>query len=515
MARDSNRIDLLLGDCVEVMAHLEPESFDAVVCDPPYNIGLHGLQWDKPSELDPSFGYWIAGFVDGEGHFAIAKNESTFQCSFRISIRRDDKDILLRIRDFWDEGIVRDTDRNNQSKPQSNLSVSSKEGCLKLVRFFDSFQLRAKKLNDYTIWRDAVLEWNSKEKGHRYTGKSDWSKMAGLKEQSHNVRVYRDPYWSRNPFQNWTRRWAEQAYELLKPGSFLIAFGSPRTYHRLVSGVEDAGFEIRDTLAWLHSQGVPKSLDLGDGRGTNLKPAQEMILLARKPLISTTVSNVTSYGTGALNIDLCRIGGDDGRHPANLLISHDESCLLVGERTVQGRSMNRYDDGFKVFGGGAGHPHKSFVMPDETVDVWDCVDGCAVKEINGQASQDVARFFHVSKTSVAEKTAGLADGHRPHPSTKPLQLMRFLCRLVTPPGGRVLDCFLGSGSTGIAALLEGLSFIGIEREQNYMEIAQSRLAFWEEYGERGVEIVAERDKKLKEAEGERQRLTDMGQLSFL
>ena len=107
--------------------------------------------------------------------------------------------------------------------------------------------------------------------------------------------------------------WASEARRVLKPGGHLVAFGAPRTFHRLTAGIEDAGLEVRDQLLWLYAQGLPKSRRLPGGLGTSLKPAYEPILLARAPFIGTTARNLDAWGTGALNIDAARITGSDHR----------------------------------------------------------------------------------------------------------------------------------------------------------------------------------------------------------
>jgi hypothetical protein len=109
-------------------------------------------------------------------------------------------------------------------------------------------------------------------------------------------------------FQEWCEQWSREVYRVLKPGGYILSCGAPRAYHRMASGLEDAGFEIRDCLAWLFGSGFPKSLNIGDGLGTALKPAHEPIVLARKPFKGTVKANVAQHGTGALNIDACRVG---------------------------------------------------------------------------------------------------------------------------------------------------------------------------------------------------------------
>lgn len=272
--------------------------------------------------------------------------------------------------------------------------------------------------------------------------------------------------------------WAE-CLRVLKPGGHLLAFAGTRTQHRMAMRIEDAGFEIRDMIAWVYGSGFPKSMDVskaidkaagvegsfgepksaahagwikrgrmrGDeghegwqspwmadteavdknarkyiggteaarqwqGWGTALKPALEPITVARKPLVGTVAANVLQHGTGALNIDGCRIGAA-GRWLANLIHDGSEPADLLGE---------------------------------------------------------AARFFYCAKASRKDR----GDGNT-HPTVKPTDLMRYLCRLVTPPGGIVLDPFMGSGSTGKAAMREGFRFIGCEMSPEYLEIARARI----------------------------------------
>jgi len=254
-------------------------------------------------------------------------------------------------------------------------------------------------------------------------------------------------------FERWTQGWAAEALRVLRPGGHMISFGSARTFHRLTSGVETAGFEIRDVLMWLFAQGVPKSQRLPGGLGTTLKPAYEPILLARKPFTGTATSNLRRFGTGVLHIDATRIG--DARYwPAHLAFSHATTCT---------------DDA--------------------------CASDCPVALVD-QQRPSLNRLFFCAKATKVEREAGceqlpLQSGHlytgkrksprvrrNVHPTVKPIELMRWLVRLVTPAGGIVLDPFAGSGTTGIAAMLEGRGFVGIEREPRYVDIACARLTHW-------------------------------------
>lgn len=256
-------------------------------------------------------------------------------------------------------------------------------------------------------------------------------------------------------FQRWTRAWASECRRVLKPGGHLLAFGAPRTFHRLVAGVEDAQLEIRDQLLWLHAQGLPKSRRLPGGLGTTLKPSFEPILLARAPFGGTTKANLSAWGTGALNIEQARIG--EARYwPAHVALSHSGDC-------------------------------------SEMV----CAEGCPAGVIDrGRPKTQASRLFFCAKATRAEREAGCGQlprrtvalytgkRHSPrivrntHPTVKPIELMRWLVRLVTPPGGLVLDPFTGSGTTGIAAVMENRMFLGLEREAAYVDIACARLTHW-------------------------------------
>lgn len=338
--------------------------------------------------------------------------------------------------------------------------------------------------------------------------------------------------------------WRE-VFRVLKPGGHVLSFGGTRTYHRLVCAIEDAGFEIRDQIGWLFGSGFPKSHDVSkgidkaagterevvgfrkpdgsgvagraerdatgshiwtgalrssegvtdaarqwQGWGTALKPAWEPICVARKPLEGTVAQNVQAYGTGALNVDGCRVGyqsdadkasatpqgkavwkpgrlaGDTegveaqegrrapliGRWPANII--HDGGDEVEGAFAAFGEKGG----GFGKRGGNKSLSSYGFAEGSmQTVGFGD----------TGTAS----RFFYAAKASKADRGEGNS-----HPTVKPRALMAYLCRLVTPPGGVVLDPFMGSASTGIGAALEGFRFVGIERESSYFDIARSRIA---------------------------------------
>ncbi len=227
---------------------------------------------------------------------------------------------------------------------------------------------------------------------------------------------------------------------VMKPGAYLLAFGGTRTVHRMISAIEDAGFEIRDMIGWLYGQGFPKSHDLGNGWGTNLKPAFEPITLARKPISeSTNASNVEHWGTGGINIDGCRIPIVDEIVPINKL----ESWSGFGEllRPDYEQQINT-----------KGRWPANLILDDS--------------DILGNKS----RFFYCAKPSKKEK--GIA---KDHPTVKPTALLEYLIELITPEGEIVLDPFFGSGSTGVACKNLGYDFVGIEKVREYYELSVERL----------------------------------------
>lgn len=289
--------------------------------------------------------------------------------------------------------------------------------------------------------------------------------------------------------------WAE-CLRVLKPGGHLLAFSGTRTYHRMAYAIDAAGFEIRDMLSWLYGSGFPKSHDVGAGWGTALKPAHEPICMARKPLVGTVAANVLAHGTGAINIDGCRVptngettggsgrpksgtaaygdfkgnGGnttpDLGRFPANVL--HDGSDeVLAGfpqsTGTANGGKAERNSTNSEEYWGKGGGGFK----------------GGRSTVAHGD-SGSAARFFYCAKASKADREIGRPEGiegdrFNMHPTVKPTELMRWLVRLVTPPGGLVFDPFTGSGSTGRAAMLEGCRFLGAEMTAEYIPIARARI----------------------------------------
>ena len=328
----------------------------------------------------------------------------------------------------------------------------------------------------------------------------------------------------RDAWITWMAGVMREALRVLKPGAHGLIWAIPRTSHWTATALELAGFEVRDVITHHFGTGFPKSLNLGEGRGTALKPASEHWILVRKPCEGTTTANVAAHGTGGLNVEACSIACEtrpvrepagrtrlvygsglegsraagtttEGRWPANLVLSHTDWCedtacmpgcpvLLLNAQS--GPSVSR-----------TGKPRKG-----KTGEGWGMsATGAEYSDVGG-----ASRFFYCAKPSTAEREAGLA--HLPkrtsteitnrdedsvgiqnaragagrssaranhHPTVKSIALMRWLVRLVTPVNGTVLDPFMGSGSTGVAAMHERHRFIGIDSEPDYQPIYTGRL----------------------------------------
>lgn len=332
-------------------------------------------------------------------------------------------------------------------------------------------------------------------------------------------------------FQKWAREWSIEALRVLRPGGHLVAFGGSRMYHRLAAGIEDAGFEIRDSLMWLYGSGFPKSLDVSkaidkaagaqrdpdvtagervddnavlgkglgvgivargaattpeaaamDGWGTALKPAFEPAVLARKPFAGTVADNVLEHGTGAINIDATRVpmGPKDAEK-----INAAGGFLRSGWSRADGTTSDVYGElpatDAKAHSAGrwpanvmlTHHPECQGSGPTHALVL--CHPDCPVRMLETIVPGS-PRFFYCGKAQTRERIAGTVRNL--HVTVKPIDLMRWLCRLVTPPGGVVLDPFMGSGSTGCAAVVEGFGFVGVEIEEASFVTSRERIAEW-------------------------------------
>ncbi len=371
--------------------------------------------------------------------------------------------------------------------------------------------------------------------------------MRGMADASVDSIVTDPPYelgfmgkgWDSTGIANNPVMWAE-CLRVLKPGGHLLAFSGSRTYHRMACAIEDAGFELRDQIMWIYGSGFPKSRNLDgewEGWGTALKPAHEPICVARKPLAGTVAANVQAHGTGALNIDACRVAADEVLRAGSggIPCRHDENTPRgrSGEASADVRYNDAGGTNFAMKPGPRGgdaagrwpanviHDGSDEVMasfPDAQGQQGDLNGQSKIRKSKGifgdmpaarqhvariEVETSAARFFYCAKASRADRNEGCdalpdqcagmnsnpsgqhitrRDGWTPdpvknnHPTVKPTDLMAYLCRLVTPPGGLVLDPFMGSGSTGKAAMREGFRFIGIDMTPEYVEIARARIA---------------------------------------
>lgn len=450
-------VSLYQGDCLDVMKTFKGDTFDSVITDPPYGLEFMGKEWDR---LD---GGGAGTSKPGIGERSI--EWPTF---------------------------------GGQEFGGANPTCAKCRG-----------RLRGRK-------RCSCLEPDWRIKGNPVAG--------GGREAS------------ADSMQEFHRAWAVEALRVAKPGALLLAFGGTRTFHRLACGIENAGWEIRDCLLWLYGSGFPKSLDISKaidragsgterkdwiGWGTALKPAWEPIVLAMKPLDRTFAENALRHGVAGLNIDDARVGEPlsyssgafperinrpirdgrqepdgrawarsgpgvsnrevTGRFPANVILDPEAGKMLDeqgGERPRGHAPRTRGKGGL----GTSGH------------------SGQADLEEQDFGKGGASRFFYSAKASKREREEGLlgrlpclvcgsldsedheVEGKRGecrrngHPTVKPLALMQYLCRLTkTPTGGSVLDPFLGSGTTGVAALLEGRTFVGIERESESFNVARWRI----------------------------------------
>ena len=279
---------------------------------------------------------------------------------------------------------------------------------------------------------------------------------------------------------------AREALRVLKPGGHLIAFAATRTVHRLTVSLEDAGFEIRDLISWLQWQGFPKSMDISknidneadakkwQGWGTALKPSHEPAVLARKPVEGTVAENVLRYGTGGLNIDATRIPFGDESWPGPQ--GHEDLEAKQRQQSTPTVNVRSTSPGmvYDMFKDSGRWPGNLYYCPKPARAEKEL--GC--DELNPKTGAEA--------TDRNEGTAGLkspragagrtaSEVRNYHPTVKPVRLMRWLLRMVTPPGGVVLEPFAGSGTTLVASELEGLETIGIEREPEYVDICRARV----------------------------------------
>lgn len=450
------------GDCLDVLAALPDASVDAVVTDPPYGLEFMGKGWDAP---------WEQADVNADAGFhgggiSATKNLPSF---------------------------------TGTTNPKCLVCKGTRRG-----------------RRDGTAKVAVCLCENG-----------------GVFPNTRAVEM--------RAFQEWCGLWAAECLRVLKPGGHLLAFGGSRTWHRLAVAVEDAGFEMRDSIAWLYGSGFPKSLDVSkaidkaagaerevvgtrptakgnggtgndfltassranvvdvtapatpdaerwQGWGTALKPAFEPVVVGRKPLAGTVAANVLTYGAGALNIDGCRVeAGQDYRDKCASVVglgsnrNGDAYGEWAGVREDSAPPAGRWPTNVVLDGSQAAELDRQTGVTTSRVgkprgaangDGWGMTATGAEYDDQGGASRFFPTFRYEAKAPTSERPRA---GETAHPTVKPLDLMRWLVRLVTPPGGLVLEPFAGSGTTAEACVIEGFRCVAIEREADYLPLITQRL----------------------------------------
>jgi site-specific DNA-methyltransferase (adenine-specific) len=470
----NDRVELHCGDCREVLATLDENSIDSCVTDPPYGLEFMGKEWDSFAPRD-------------------RKNAAVW-------------DGRRQAQNGWEETSERSGKGGGEPSYRSQHK-GSKRCTICGKRQFSGSPCQC-----------AEPKWCIE---HRQEAPSA---MLG--------------------FQAYMTDWAREVYRVLKPGAHLVAFGGTRTYHRMACAIEDAGFEIRDTVSWLYGSGFPKSHDVSkgidraagaerevvgvnedylrrkpngmktegaavygysqtqyetdarvtapatdaarqwEGWGTALKPACELIVLARKPLSEGTVAaNVLRWGTGAINVGACRVEANDGanrarppRTPNEILGSGKGTNLTASEHNAAGRwPANVVHDGSDEVV--AAFPETADSTPgirnnnNQGHEGWSGGTFRSGPLYSGHSdSGSAARFFYTAKADADDRLGSM------HPTVKPLDLMQWLVRLVTPPKGTCLDPFAGTGTTGEAAWREGMRAVLIEAEAEYQADIRRRMA---------------------------------------
>lgn len=322
----------------------------------------------------------------------------------------------------------------------------------------------------------------------------------GLESGSLDSVVTDPPYGIQFMGESWDRgvpgvEYWREFLRVVKPGGHLLAFGGTRTFHRLSCAIEDAGWELRDVVAWVYGEGMPKSYNVGknmekrgftgwDGYGTGLKPAWEPIVVAVKPKEGTYVENAVEHGVSGLNLGECRVPGPKrinaaaGNKPGGFSLNMSKMGMPAGVESsaVSGRwPANFIHDGSELV-----VDMFPETPPSRRAERGKGIDGNLFKNSNGELGGvrghdddggSAARFFYCAKASPSER------GGNDHPTVKPIALVRYLCRLVkTPSGGVIFDPFMGSGTTGVASFLEGCDFIGVDISRKYCDIANKRMS---------------------------------------
>lgn len=431
--------NLILGDCLHVLKQIESNSIDAIVTDPPYGLSFMGKRWDYDV---PTLEVWAECLrvLKPGGHLLAFAGTRT---QHRMAVRIEDAGFEIRDMLAWVYG---------SGFPKS-LDVS------KAIDKLDATEARRERQLRFTAWMCAS----------GCTRETAAMSILGLVKNKETAAACAQHYFTDKTQPAVAAR---DHFEMMRP-HFTVPV--PAWVEEMVDQrtVESENFKRREVVGQRTTgigTGGGSTPIMGDGNrdvttahtpaarrwegwGTALKPALEPITVARKPFRGTVAENVLEHGTGALNIGGCRVGDDTRVNNRG----GRRAGTVTGGSYVGGMSGDR---GYSF--GEAGPQTVSGRWPANLIH-----DGSDdVVDVLGESS----RFFYCAKASKKDR----GPDNR-HPTVKPTDLMAYLCKLITPPGGTVLDPFMGSGSTGKAAVLEGFHFVGIELDPNYMKIAQARI----------------------------------------
>jgi DNA modification methylase len=408
------------GDCLEVLRSMPDCSVDSIVTDPPYGLSFMGKKWDYDV---PSVDVWVECLrvLKPGGHLLAFAGTRT---QHRMAVRIEDAGFEIRDMIAWvyGSGFPKSLDVS-KAIDKNNGEVGR---LLRFTEWMRTTGLTSKQIDQAT---------GTNMGGHYLTAKSQpaiptrklWEKLRPLCGQ--------------------VPEWVDDLVERIEAERKVVG-------QKIINGEEGTAGGYKNGIASIQGANISinRSIDITiaatpeakqwQGWGTALKPALEPITVARKPLIGTVAENVLQHGTGAINVDRCRVG-------------EREKEQFTG---IKNGSINAYGDYF--------YPKGEKALPAGRWPANFIHDG---SEEATDLLKDSARFFYCAKASKADR------GENHHPTVKPTDLMRYLCRLVTPPNGIVLDPFMGSGSTGKAAMLEGFAFVGIEREAEYIAISEKRI----------------------------------------
>jgi|DEB0MinimDraft_3_1074331.scaffolds.fasta_scaffold07060_2 DNA modification methylase len=469
---------LLLGDSLHVLQSLPAESIDSVVTDPPYGLAFMGKRWDYDV---PSVDLWREVFrvLKPGGHLLAFAGTRT---QHRMCVNIEDAGFEIRDMIAWvyGSGFPKSLDVSKAIDRQRHDQAQVYRVTEWIRRTRDAANVTNREIDLAFGFNGMAGHWTSSGSQPSVPTIEQIPPLlqilgVTLSDVPDDIRelIYTLNTPKGQPGKAWQERevvGSDTKARSTAGKSALPMMGATTVYE-----------------TWDITAPATEAAKQWEGWGTALKPALEPITVARKPLIGTVAANVQQFGTGAINVDGCRVGSVSGRWPANLIHDGSDEVVRMFPAAEKGRARMKGTMGRSPFSEieGSGRNESSNSLRGHND--------------NGGSA---ARFFYCAKASQAERSAGLkhrepatvSDGRTApndtayqrdqtprrniHPTVKPIALMRYLVRLVTPPGSTVLDPFMGSGTTGIAAALEGFDFVGIEREPEYLEIAQARIAHW-------------------------------------